>query len=151
MWFWEDAIFLSKHFKSVYGLDISETSISIAQKKSVERSATTTFVNGDVYSMPFSNEMFNIITDRGCLHNLPLNNWQKYEREVYRVLKTGGIFFLRGTKDVKEYGDNFIFITEKNLYSNFVDQKWEKNDPYSYTMFSDAGILHSNLFLMKKI
>lgn len=95
--------------------------------------------------------MFNIITDRGCLHNLPLNTWQKYEHEVYRVLKTGGIFFLRGAKDVTEYGDNFIFITEKNLYSNFVDQKWEKNGPYSYTMFSDAGILNSNLFLMKKI
>ena len=49
----EDAIFLLKYFKSVYGLDISETAISIAQKKSVERSATATFVNGDVYSMPF--------------------------------------------------------------------------------------------------
>lgn len=147
----EDAIFLSNFVNSVQGIDISPTAITIAQKKAQERKSKANFKVGSVYAIPFSNNMFDIVTDRGCLHNLPLNEWKTYEQEIYRIIKKEGTLFLRGARNVEEYGDNFTFITEQNVKANFLEKRWKINGPYAYTMFSDAGILYSNLFLLNKI
>lgn len=147
----EDTIFLSNYVNSVHGIDISPTAIIIAQKKAQKRKSKANFKVGSVYALPFSNNMFDIVLDRGCLHNLPLSEWKTYEHEIYRVLKKNGVLFLRGARKVEEYGDNFTFITEQNIKTAFLDKKWEISGPYAYTMFSDAGILYSNLFLLNKI
>lgn len=149
----EDAIFLSSYAKQVYGLDVSSLAIEIAKKKSLKKGVGAMFVTGSVFSTPFDNDYFDLITDRGCLHNIGLEDWPKYETEVYRVMRIGGILFLRGARRIKAYGENFIFLEPETLKKVFSTDKWEIKGPYEVTLYSDArdGTLLSNLFVLRKL
>lgn len=149
----EDALFLSNHAHFVYGLDISQTAIEIAKNKIGVNTHNVEFMTGSVFALPFNNNTFDMITDRGCLHNLSFAEWPKYEFEVYRCLKKEGILFVRGARNWKGYEDGFSLIESQNLAKVFHKQRWDTKGPYRLTLFSDAedGILHANLFILSKV
>lgn len=148
----EDAIFLSRYAEKVYGLDISPLAIKMAEEKSIRKGGKVKFMSGSVFSLPFDRNEFDLLTDRGCLHNLDLSDWTKYEAEAYRVLKDRAFLFLRGARRLAEYGEGFTFIESDHIEKVFTSERWRIKGPYRVNLFSDAkeGILDSNLFILKK-
>ena len=149
----EDAIYASGVFRSSVGIDISKCAIDLAKEKCNERKSNAVFRKADIFSLPFGNSSFSIAADRGCLHNIPLNDWPSYEREVHRILGKEGVFLLRGARKVPSYADNFSFIEPENVGKFFTPARWDSRGPYKFTMFSDAedGYLLSNLFVLSKL
>lgn len=75
--------------KELYGLDISKNMLKIAEEK---LAGVVTLVQGDSEYLPFSEGQFDVILCNDSFHHYP--NPDKVVKEVYRVLKKGGIFIL---------------------------------------------------------
>ncbi|MBN2542043.1 class I SAM-dependent methyltransferase [bacterium] len=78
----------------VFGIDISPTAVSWAKEKAVSQRLKADFLVGNVNSLPFSSESFNIVTDIACSHCIIGEDRKLFFREAYRVLKEGGLFIL---------------------------------------------------------
>lgn len=80
----------------VTGTDLSPTSI---QKAFVRFNGATgnkiKFVVDDILDSKLSNNEFDYIFDRGCFHVLSPTSRSKYVNAVHRILKKGGILFLK--------------------------------------------------------
>ena len=119
-----------KHTK-IYGIDISKTAIDMAKKYL----PNLNFSVQDVANLNFTDNMFDVIIDAGCLHcNHPMQH-QKIMDQYYRVLKPGGILFFKSffqpnedvtepifyfdniTKKIPIYGQNLDSV--KTLIKNF--------------------------------
>jgi len=50
------------------------------------------FLTADVLYLPFGNESFEVVFGFGVLHHVP--DWESAIREIGRVLKPGGVYFL---------------------------------------------------------
>jgi ubiquinone/menaquinone biosynthesis C-methylase UbiE len=72
----------------VYGADVSKNMLQIAKKKF----KTTNFVLADADKLPFEDESFDVVT--GLFLIVHIGDLRKTFDEVYRVLKTGGVFIL---------------------------------------------------------
>ncbi|MCF8367446.1 MAG: methyltransferase domain-containing protein [Bacteroidales bacterium] len=75
-----------KHFDEIYGIDVSRKSLKLASKYNAH------LVCGSVYSTPFSNDSFNVITANATLHHL--YDFHAFFEEVYRILKPGGVLLI---------------------------------------------------------
>lgn len=93
---------LLEQFDNVYGVDISQTAIDNAQKKFPD----VIFSAQDAAYLDFTNEMFDVIIDVGCLHcNHPMQH-QKIIDQYYRILKPNGKLFFRLFHVPNEYNDD---------------------------------------------
>ena len=149
----EDTIFAARYFENSVGIDISSKAIELASDKALANNSRAKFIRADLNCLPFGGSMFNMVSDRGCLHNLTFEMWASYEKEVYRVLKPGGTLFLRGARKFPSYGENFSFIEPENIQDYFSQHRWKIRGPFNITMYSDAddGCLLSNLFVLDKL
>lgn len=74
----------------VIGLDFSENMLEVAREKQAEQKASNvTFIHGDAMDLPFEDETFDYVTIGFGLRNVP--DYEQVLREMYRVLKPGGI------------------------------------------------------------
>jgi len=98
---------LLEQFDNVYGSDISQTAINNAQKEY----PNVNFSAQDAADLNFTNEMFDVIIDAGCLHcNHPMQH-QKIINQYHRLLKPTGKLFFRLFHVPDEYqNDNTIPI-----------------------------------------
>jgi SAM-dependent methyltransferase len=53
------------------------------------------FLIGDVLDLPFPDQAFDVLLDRGCFHYVASPDRPRYEAEAWRVLRPGGRFLLR--------------------------------------------------------
>ena len=74
------------------GIDISPTGIDWARDKASQRGLEIDFVVGDVCSLPFEDNSFDVVIDSLCLHCIVGSDRQKVLREVHRVLADDGVF-----------------------------------------------------------
>jgi len=98
---------LLEQFDNVYGSDISQTAINNAQKEY----PNVNFSAQDAADLNFTNEMFDVIIDAGCLHcNHPMQH-QKIINQYHRILRPTGKLFFRLFHVPDEYqNDNTIPI-----------------------------------------
>lgn len=75
---------------NVTGLDASPRSIQRAQRNVPQAK----FVEGWAERMPFDDESFDLVHTSAALHEMEPNQLRQILKEVYRVLKPGGIFAL---------------------------------------------------------
>lgn len=76
--------------------DLSASSIKKASNRYNEKGIRKiNFIVDDILKSNFSNNEFDFIFDRGCFHVLSLGNRSTYTKEVNRILKAGGILFLK--------------------------------------------------------
>ena len=83
---------LLERSNKVYGIDYSEISVTKSRETNAEaiRSGKCEILHGDVASLPFEDDSFEIVTAFETVYF-----WQNIEKafsEIYRVLKKGGIF-----------------------------------------------------------
>lgn len=81
----------------IIGLDISEGMLTVARKKVKNTSLEekVKFIKGDSETLPFEDNSFDAITVSFGIRNF--ENLEKGLSEIYRVLKTGGLFIILET------------------------------------------------------
>ena len=125
-----------------HGLDFSHDLLNIAGKRKIKNAS---FSQGDVRKLSFDDESFDIVYTERCLINLL--NWedqQKALKEINRVLKKGGFYFMvesftdgfdNMNKARNELGLDNIPVAHHNLYFNkesfkkFIDPVFTITDP----------------------
>ncbi|KLI24303.1 methyltransferase type 11 [Brachyspira hyodysenteriae] len=75
-----------------YGLDLSEEMINISKSKNIKDAE---FILGSANKLPFNDNTFDIVTCIQSFHHYPYPD--EAMKEVYRVLKKGGIYILSDT------------------------------------------------------
>jgi len=82
---------LTELYDNVYGVDISQTAINNVSKVFPE----VKFSAQDVADLNFTDNMFDVIIDAGCMHtNHPMQH-QKIVNQYHRILKPNGKLFFR--------------------------------------------------------
>ena len=92
------------------GLDINDHMVDIAVRKAEDdNKSNVVFVKGDISSMPFPDNSFDIVSCRRVAHHI--KDKKRFIEEVWRVLKKGGKFGI--TDLLKPMGD------KKDLFNKF--------------------------------
>lgn len=79
--------FLKSKIKDLYGVDVVEGVVEKAKFNNPE-------VNYQMYDgarLPFENNTFDICFAINVMHHVPPGMWENFSREMYRILKPGGI------------------------------------------------------------
>lgn len=80
--------FLVQYSQDVTGLDISPLSLQRAQRNVPQGK----YVEAPAEDMPFPDNQFDLVHTSVAMHEMETNQLELIFREVYRVLKPGGIF-----------------------------------------------------------
>lgn len=85
---------MAKHAKKIYGVDYSMDSVKVSREVNRQEiyGGKVEVTHGDVQSLPFDDETFDIVTAFETVYFWP--NIEKCFGEVKRVLKPGGIFLI---------------------------------------------------------
>ena len=87
----------SQHFTNYFpnsaynGIDISSESINVAKVKSIKNTNFQTF---DGIKIPFQDNTFDVIFTACVFHHIDFKLHQNLFKEIYRVLKPGGKFYI---------------------------------------------------------
>lgn len=95
------------------GLDLTEAMLDQARAKAVVEQVDIEFHQGDMASLPFPDQSFDVVTSMLALMHIPLSDRQSVFSEVARVLKPGGRMLLCVKNGVFERmfsGDRFAEV-----------------------------------------
>ena len=143
-----ETMFLAESDFRASGIDLSDKAIELAKSSGKRRGLRIDFRTGTVLDMPYHDNEFVFLNDRGCLHNLDLDEWTGYASEVTRVAKPSAYFLLRGASNKESHGQ-FTCLSEKRLEKYFSDH-FAIGVPKHYTMVSDAGTLRSMVAVLRR-
>jgi ubiquinone/menaquinone biosynthesis C-methylase UbiE len=88
------AIYLASRGFRVWGIDVSETAVAEAAERARSRGLSIEFISGTVQDLPFDDEFFDFVLDRGCLHHQYGQDLREYLAEARRVLRPEGLIYL---------------------------------------------------------
>lgn len=86
--------YLAENDFDCYGIDISKTAIGYAREKVAAAGKTCELLIGNVLNLPYPNNIFTLVFDRGCFHSQLPAERKTYAASIFRVLKSGGKFLL---------------------------------------------------------
>ena len=134
---------------SIYGIDISEDMVKTASKnnqKGIANGDIHLFV-GDCCNLEFEDDSFDTITTMNTIYFW--NDTIQGLREIYRVLKDGGVFYnavlTKESLDKVFYTKNGFKKFEKNEYVEMAQQVGFKN-----ISFKDLGNKYGLLIIYEK-
>jgi ubiquinone/menaquinone biosynthesis C-methylase UbiE len=143
-----ETMYLAENGLRASGIDISSKAIALAKASAEQRQLRIDFRTGTVLGLPYPDKTFSVLNDRGCLHNMELEEWRKYALEAARVAKPGALFLLRGASS-REPHHEFTYLTQKRLEKYF-RQYFTIGVPRHYMMISDAGTLQSIVAVLRR-
>jgi ubiquinone/menaquinone biosynthesis C-methylase UbiE len=112
-----DATFLATQDYEVHGLDFSAEALRLADERARQSGVVVTWHECSALKTPFEAGYFDLITDRGCCHHIGGPLRRQYAQEIARILKPGGVLFLRGCR----VSDNPFFPIDRNSLSESFD------------------------------
>jgi len=125
-------VFFAEQGFKVYGVDISEEAIKIASAWLSLKRLKATLQVGDITSLPFPDQYFDVIISHGVLDHIAFQDAKKAVREISRTCSKGAYIYitLRSTEDSecgrgKEVGKNTFILErgyEKGLLQHFFNQ-----------------------------
>lgn len=118
----------------LYGVDNS-TSMVEAAKKTVADNIN--IVVGDNYNLPFENETFDIITAKNVTRFEP--------KEIYRLLKKGGVFVFR------EYNEGKGMVEIANLFNTRLIRSRDSGYYVNILQSSGMRVIFLDDFLIKRV
>lgn len=141
----ENAMFLAENGCSVSGVDIAHRAIELARMKAAERHLNVDFSVCDVLTLGscFREGEFDTVIDSGLFHTLADEERPVFVRQVYRVLKDGGKYFMMCFSDKQpgEWGPRRVSkpeikqafapwfkinYIEDALFDSLIDEEGEK-------------------------
>lgn len=90
-----DLMYLARQGYQVVGVDIALEPLRLARERFQRAGLDIPLVRADARFLPFRDASFDLICDSGCFHTFAPEIRPLYARSVARVLKPGGILFLR--------------------------------------------------------
>ncbi len=124
---------MAKNAKKVYGVDYSIESVKVSREVNRQEiyDGKVEVVKGDVQSLPFEDDTFDIVTAFETVYFWP--NIEKCFGEVKRVLKSGGIFLIgtesNGSDNIAmKISEKFIDMT---VYNDDELTQFLQNNGYS--------------------
>jgi SAM-dependent methyltransferase len=91
--------FASREGFSVTGVDGSVSAITAAQKRFSDEGLLGNFFVADFTDLPFDQNQFDLVIDRGSLVCCGFQMGKKAIREIYRVMRPGAMFFFNPYSD----------------------------------------------------
>jgi ubiquinone/menaquinone biosynthesis C-methylase UbiE len=104
----QSTYFLAKYSQQVTGLDASPLSLARA-KNNVPQA---TYIEAFAEKIPLSDNIFDVVHTSAALHEMQAQQLQEIIKEVYRVLKPGGIFTLVDFHKPS----NLLFVTGLSIF-----------------------------------
>jgi ubiquinone/menaquinone biosynthesis C-methylase UbiE len=118
----ENAMFLAENGCSVAGVDIAHRAIELAREKAKKRHLQVNFSVCDVLTLGscFNEGEFDTVIDSGLFHALTDEERPAYVKQVYRVLKDGGQYFMMcfSDKEPGEWGPRRV--SKEEIIGSFV-------------------------------
>lgn len=117
----ENAIMLAMNGCDVTGIDLAEIAISDAKAKAAERHVNVNFVVGDVLRMDqlFKESEFDVIIDSFLFHTITDEERPIFARQVYKMLKPGGKYFMLCFSDKDPAGPGPRRISKAEIEHTF--------------------------------
>ena len=81
---------IAKHGAIATGIDQSHACIEAAQHHAIQMDLPITYQQGYAEHLPFADDRFDVVVCVDVLEHV--SDWQQTVREIFRVLKSGGIF-----------------------------------------------------------
>jgi SAM-dependent methyltransferase len=132
-----DAIFLASLNYEVHGLDLSVEALRLAEQRARECGVVVDWREGSALITPYDDGYFDLITDRGCYHHIGGPLRRQYANEIARILRPGGVLFLRGCR---ASDDGPFFPVERNsLTESFEPQLFEIGPDIPFFYAVDTG------------
>lgn len=91
--------FAAREGFSVAGIDGSDSAIEFANKRFAQEGLSGDLRVADFTALPFADQNFDLVLDRGSLTCVGRSVLAKSVLEVHRVLKTGGLFYFNPYSD----------------------------------------------------
>ncbi len=140
-----DAVFMAKLGLTVIGLDLSAVALELAEERCRAAGVDVHWLTGDALKIPVASESVDLATDRGCLHHIPDAERAQYASEVFRVLRPGGIFVVRG---MSEAGRHKHPVTPETIRRHFVEPRFTIRHAGSYDMVGRSGCVPATLAIV---
>jgi ubiquinone/menaquinone biosynthesis C-methylase UbiE len=117
----ENAIMLAMNGCDVTGIDLAETAISDAKARAAEQHVNVNFVVGDVLKLDqyFKESEFDVIIDSFLFHTIEDEERPLFARQVYKVLKPGGKYFMLCFSDKDPGGPGPRRISKAEIKDTF--------------------------------
>ncbi len=117
----ENAIMLALNGFDVTGIDLVKDAISDARAKAIEHHVKVNFVVGDVLQMDrlFAEGEFDAVIDSGLFHVMTDEERPVFARQVHRVLKTGGKYFMLCFSDKEPPGQGPRRVSKAEIEHTF--------------------------------
>ena len=119
--------FAQKGFK-VLGVDFTKEAINLSQKYANTKKSSAKFEIKDITKKQFNNEKeYEVVIDCGCLHHLRKKYWNQYKKNILRLIKEKGYFYLHGfsvnSKRIDNVSKKRNWVVRKGHYTHFFSIK----------------------------
>ena len=112
----ENALMLAKNGCTVTGIDLAKDAISRAHAKAAERDLKVDFMVGNALKLEeyFEAAVFDTVIDSGLFHVMTDEERPVYVKQIHRVLKYGGKYFMMcfSDKEPGEWGPRRVSMLE---------------------------------------
>ncbi len=114
-----EAILAASQRMRAYGVDISPLALAKARDLQEVFGLDVTWLEADATAIPLPDGHADVVNDRFFFHNVERDMREAYARSVFRILRPGGLFILRGFSSHMEAGSGPLRLTSDDLLSTF--------------------------------
>ena len=103
----EIAAWFAEHGYQATGVDIAQAAVDRAAARHGHLSTAIEFITIDLCTQTLSNRTFDILIDRGCLHQIPGNLVADYVRNIPSLAAPGAkmLVFMKAFREGRSFGD----------------------------------------------
>ncbi len=105
----------------VFGVEQSKTAVRFATERLSSLGFTSSIEVGLMTELPFDDQSFDFVLDRGGMTQVPINQVPKVSAEVHRVLRSPGVFHSFTLFGENHPGRKLGTLLENGSYDQFTD------------------------------
>ncbi|MFI6443623.1 class I SAM-dependent methyltransferase [Kitasatospora sp. NPDC050543] len=142
-----DTVALARAGYRATGVDISPEAIQLAKARAEAEGLEITLLTGDVRRLELPDEEFDLLVDRGCFHHLGPEDRDRYVAEATRLLRPGGLLYLRGSRQ-----ESFPFkaVDEPAIARHFPAGEFTAGPLLPFQLHTDVLKLDANAVLLRR-
>ncbi|WP_316525674.1 class I SAM-dependent methyltransferase [Kitasatospora brasiliensis] len=142
-----DTVALARAGYRAGGVDISPEAIALAVQRAAELGLDIDLSVGDVRRLDLPDEEFELLVDRGCFHHLGPEDRDRYVAEVARLLRPGGLLYLRGSR-----GGTFPFkpVDAPSVARHFPSDLFSTGPLIPFQLHTDVLKIEANAVLLRR-
>ncbi len=110
-----EAIYLAMKGFNVFAIDFSYTAIRIAREKTSGSGETVNLAVASLPQIPFQNDSFDFVNDRGCFHIFSPEHREAFALEIQRVMRNRGVYMMKCFSEKEPKRDGPFRISEKEI------------------------------------